>query len=190
MKNLFAIGGPNGAGKTTAIMSLLPHYLECTEFVNADLLAMGLSPFSPGTANLEAARLMLKRMKHLREKGLSFAFETTLSSRHFVNFLEDARRRGYRLYLIYLWLNHVDLAVERVRSRVQTGGHDIPEEVIRRRYYRSLKNLFDLYLPLVDNAHIYNASSAKLTLIAQKIDAEGWNIYNVQEWHNMQEDQL
>lgn len=134
MKKLFIIAGCNGAGKTTASYTILPEILECKEFVNADEIAKGISPFQPKKVSFEAGRIMLKRIKQLLDNGGNFAFETTLSSKSYVNFINEAKIAGYKITLIFFWLNSADLAVSRVRSRVKEGGHNIPEDVIRRRY--------------------------------------------------------
>jgi len=139
MPDVFLIGGPNGAGKTTCAMDLLPALLEREEYVNADFIAQGISPFNPDSTAMLAGRLMLERIRHLVKKNVSFAFESTMSSRSFVLFLEECRGRGYRISLVYLWLCSPNLAVARVADRVANGGHAVPEDVIRRRYWGGLK---------------------------------------------------
>jgi predicted ABC-type ATPase len=151
MKHLYVIAGCNGAGKTTASFTLLPDILECNEFVNADEIAKGLSPFNPASAALEAGRLMLQRMKQQLALEKTFAFETTLSAKSYVPFIAEAKAKGYNVTCVFFWLESADLAVSRVRARVVDGGHDIPEPVIRRRYQARLQNFFKLYLPLFDN---------------------------------------
>ena len=132
MKKLFIIAGSNGSGKTTASYTILPEMLNCKEFVNADEIAKGLSPFQPESVAIQAGRLMLKRIDALLLSGKDFAFETTLSTRHFVNTIKEARKKGYYVTVLYLWLNSYKLAIERVKIRVEEGGHNIPEEVIKR----------------------------------------------------------
>ena len=150
MPNLYIIAGCNGAGKTTASMTILPEILNCREFVNADEIARGLSPFQPEKVAIEAGRIMLQRIKHLLEKGEDFAFETTLSTKSYVSYVKDAQAKGYKVSLIFVWLNNVELAKERVRNRVTKGGHSIPNDVIERRYVSGLKNLLSLYIPICD----------------------------------------
>jgi len=150
MPVLYIIAGPNGAGKTTASYTLLPNMLNCREFVNADEIARGLSPFNPENMAFEAGRIMLQRIEQLIDSKTTFAFETTLSTLSYADMIRRCREKGYEVVLIFLWLNSPDLAVERVRSRVAKGGHNIPEEVIRRRYGKGLKNFVDLFMPLCD----------------------------------------
>ena len=145
MKKLYIIAGCNGAGKTTASYTILPDVLKCNEFVNADEIAKGLSPFNPESTSILAGRLMLNRIRSLLSKGKNFAFETTLSTRSYTKFVEQAKHSGYSVTLLFLWLNSEDLAVKRVQVRVKEGGHNIPEDVIRRRYQNGLSNFFKLY---------------------------------------------
>ena len=160
MPKLYIIAGCNGAGKTTASYTVLPEMLGCKEFVNADEIAKGLSPFNPESVAIEAGRLMLQRMDDLLSEGSDFAFETTLSTRSYVRFIEQAHAKGYFVTLLYFWLPTPQQAVERVATRVREGGHDIPREVICRRYRMGLKNLTALYAPICDYWAIYDNSSA------------------------------
>ncbi len=132
MNNLYIIAGCNGAGKTTASMTVLPEILNCYEFVNADEIAKGLSPFKPEKVAIEAGRIMLKRLKDLMESGVDFAFETTLSTRSYVHFIKEAVLKGYKITLIFVYLKNVDLAIKRVKERVAREGHNIEEDVIER----------------------------------------------------------
>ncbi|MFN2438527.1 MAG: zeta toxin family protein [Chitinophagaceae bacterium] len=150
MPELFIVAGPNGAGKTTASFTILPQIFNCREFVNADEIARGLSPFNPESVAFEAGRIMLGRIEQLILSNQTFAFETTLSTRSYVKLIERCRKIGYTINLIFLWLNDPALAVERVRTRVAKGGHNIPEDVIRRRYEKGLNNFVNLFLPLCD----------------------------------------
>lgn len=168
MKNVYIIAGCNGAGKTTASYGILPQFLNCKEFVNADEIAKGLSPFQPETVSFEAGRIMLHRIEELLEKGNDFAFETTLSTRSFVKTIEKAQNEMYQVSLVYFWLNSVELAKARVAQRVAEGGHNIKEEVIERRYQRGLANLFNLYLPLCNNVMIFDNSNNVPNLLAKK----------------------
>ena len=167
MPNLYIVAGCNGAGKTTASYSLLPGILNCQEFVNADEIARGLSPFQPETAALAAGRLMLNRIRYLMGTGVDFAFETTLATRSYSGLISEAKRKGYRVSLVFFWLNSPELAVNRVENRVRAGGHNIPEEVIRRRYWRGIENLFQIYMPLCDAWAIFENSWKSPSLIAE-----------------------
>lgn len=167
MANLYVIAGCNGAGKTTASYNILPEMLQCQEFVNVDEIAKGLSPFNPDKAAIEAGRLMLLKMEKLISQGVDFAFETTLSPKSFVNMLARAKEAGYYVTLLYFWLTSVDLAVERVKSRVLEGGHDVPPHVIKRRYTAGIVNLFERYIPISDYWMIFDNSGIKASLVAE-----------------------
>ena len=171
MPLVYVIGGPNGAGKTTLGYRLLPGAL-CRQFVNADEIAAGLSPFDYDAARLQAGRLMLRRMQGLAEAGEPFAFESTLSSRSLRNFLCDLRSKGYQIHLIYIYLRSAAMAVERVRGRVRCGGHDVPLRDIERRYRRSLVNLKNDYLPLAERWTVYDNSTDNLRVVARGDRAE------------------
>ena len=168
-KNLYIVAGCNGAGKTTASYTILPEIIECKEFVNADEIAKGLSPFQPETVSFEAGRIMINRINDLLEENENFAFETTLSTRSYKNKVLKAKEQGYTVTLLFFWLNNIELAKERVKTRVKEGGHNIPEDVIERRYLKGIYNLFDIYLPIVDSALIFDNSYGKHELIAHKI---------------------
>jgi len=157
-RKCYIIAGPNGAGKTTFASEYLPIEAECLIFINADLIAGGLSPFKPEIKAIEAGRLMIRQIENSVEKGESFAFETTLSGKGYVKKIQKWKEQGYRIILYYLKLPSVDLAIERVRIRVSNGGHDIPESYIRRRFNRSLKNFEELYKPLVDEWVVFDNS--------------------------------
>ena len=167
MPNVYIIAGCNGAGKTTASYTVLPEMLQCDEFVNVDELAKGLSPFNPDKAAIEAGRLMLLKMHKLVDQKSDFAFETTLSPRSYVNLVNRAKSVGYHVVLLYFWLNTVDLAIERVKSRVLEGGHYVAEQVIRRRYLTGLVNLFDRYIPICDYWMVFDNSNLKAELVAE-----------------------
>ncbi len=157
-KHLYIIAGCNGAGKTTASMTILPKSLLVKEFVNADEIAKGLSPFNPEGVAVEAGRLMLERIQYLLGKGESFSIETTLATRSYVNLVRRAHNLGYIVHLIYFWLNSPQLAVDRVAERVSKGGHNIPCDVILRRYAKGIDNLFKLFMNEVDVWIIYDNS--------------------------------
>jgi len=167
MAKLYIIAGCNGAGKTTASFTILPEILDCQEFVNADEIARGLSPFQPEKVSFEAGRIMLQRIQELLSENVNFAFETTLSTRSFVNYVKKAKSEGYETTLLFFWLNSEKLAIERVKVRVMEGGHNIPTKTIIRRYHRGLTNFFKLYKGLVDNWMFINNSGSEYQQIAQ-----------------------
>ena len=169
MPNIYIIAGCNGAGKTTASYTVLPVVLHCTEFINADNIAKGLSPFNVEGVAIEAARIMLTRMRELMAQNVDFAFETTLASRSYVSILKQAQQNGYKVHLIFFWLNSIELAKERVIQRVQSGGHNIPTDVIERRYAAGIKNLNELYITFVHSWRIYDNSDYRHELIAEGI---------------------
>jgi predicted ABC-type ATPase len=148
--SLYIVAGPNGAGKSTFARLYLPDYAECREFVNADLIAAGLSPFNPEGQAIQAGRLMLARIEALARARIDFGFETTLAGRGWVPLLHELRRQGYRLNIFFLWLPNDDLAVSRVQERVRAGGHSVPEDVVRRRFARGLRNFFQIYAPILE----------------------------------------
>ena len=165
-KNLYIISDPNGAGKTTASYTVLPKILNCKEFVNADEIARGLSPFNPEGTAIEAGKLMLKRIDELLQKEESFSIETTLSTRSYFKLVETAHQKGYNVTLLYFWLESPEQAIERVAERVSKGGHDIPKDVIIRRYWAGLNNLFDIYMPIVDSWILVNNSQTPRIIVA------------------------
>lgn len=167
-KNLYIIAGCNGAGKTTASFTILPDILNCKEFVNADEIAKGLSPFQPEKVSFEAGRIMIRRINELLETKANFAFETTLATKSYKSKVVHAQSKNYTVTLLFFWLQNVDLAIERVKTRVMEGGHNIEVEVIKRRYINGIKNLFDIYLSLVDEVLIYDNSGGIPELIAEK----------------------
>lgn len=164
--NLYIIAGPNGAGKTTFARKFLPQYVECLEFVNADLIAGGLSPFSPERAAIHAGRLMLEQIHSLTERGLDFGFETTLSGKTYLKLLHEMKRRGYLIHIFFLWITDVKLALERIELRVRNGGHHIPEGIVRRRFDRSLPNFLRFYKLLADSWAIFDNSGEDPKMIA------------------------
>jgi predicted ABC-type ATPase len=182
-KKLYIIAGCNGAGKTTASFTILPEILDCREFVNADEIAKGLSPFQPEKVSFEAGRIMLNRINELLSENENFAFETTLSTRSYKTKIVEAKEKGYRVILLFFWLQNIELAKERVKIRVSEGGHNIEPEVIERRYVKGIKNLFEIYLPIVDGAFIFDNSDAKHELLADKqIDSE-LNVVNQEKFN-------
>ncbi|MEH2195750.1 MAG: zeta toxin family protein [Nostoc sp.] len=185
MPSLYIIGGANGSGKTTVSMSLLPNFLDCFEYVNADAIAAGLSPLNPDSMAMEAGRLMIMRLRTLSNSGSDFAFETTLAARSFASFIIGCRAKGYTINLIYFWLQSLDLAVERVAARVASGGHSIPKDVIRRRYQQGRINLISLYLPLCDGWMIYDNSRSSPLFVAERIIHQQPIIYINETWNQI-----
>jgi len=167
-KNLYVIAGCNGAGKTTASFTILPEILDCKEFVNADEIARGISPFQPESISFEAGRIMLKRIDDLLKENINFAFETTLATKSYKQLINKAKEQGYQTTLLFFWLQNVELAIERVKARVSEGGHNIEVGVIKRRYLRGIENLFKIYLPIFDEILIFDNSAGKPELIAEK----------------------
>ena len=180
-KNLFIITACSGAGKTTVSFTILPEILSCKEFINADEIARGLSPFQPEKVSVEAGRIMLHRIDELLEKGEDFAFETTLSARSYTHTILKAQEKNYTVTLIFFWLNSVELAKKRVEIRVNEGGHFIPTDVIERRYHAGLKNLFELYLPICDIGIVYD-NSENLNLVFEKLDGGNIEIYDLEKY--------
>ena len=164
--NLYIIAGPNGAGKTTFARKFLPDYAKCLEFVNVDLIANGISPFDPERAALRAGRIMLEQIHSLAERRLDFGFETTLSGKAYIKLLQKMKKGGYLIHLFFLWINDVELALERIRLRVRNGGHAIPEATVRRRFGRSLANFLLVYKPLADSWTIFDNSGDVPKMIA------------------------
>lgn len=167
MSKLYIISGCNGAGKTTASYTVLPEMLDCKEFVNADEIAKGLSPFNAESVAIEAGRLMLARIDELVCSNVDFAFETTLATRSYVSLIKCAQAKGYYISLVYFWLANPELAIDRVKMRVAAGGHNIQEDVIRRRYKNGIKNLFSLYMSVCDFWMIFDNSNPPFKVIAK-----------------------
>lgn len=182
-RNLYIIAGCNGAGKTTASVSILPEILECREFVNADEIAKGLSPFNPESVAIEAGRLMLERINVLIEGDKSFSIETTLSTRSYNKLVEKAHSRGFKVQLLFFWLPTPEHAIERVAQRVREGGHNIPVDVIRRRYKAGIENLFNIYMPIVDSwMLIENHSNPRVVVATGRgnvVDVRNDVLYNM-----------
>jgi predicted ABC-type ATPase len=148
--NIYIVAGPNGVGKTTFMKEFLPNYAECPHFVNADLIAAGLAPFSPETAAIKAGKLMLDEIASHIDSRHDFAFETTLAGKSYVRLLEKVKEKGYKVNLFFLWLRDEDLAIKRIKVRVEAGGHNVPTVDVKRRFNRGINNFFNLYKPLLD----------------------------------------
>ncbi|MET4072797.1 zeta toxin family protein [Hymenobacter sp. UYCo722] len=185
MTSLYIIAGCNGAGKTTASFTVLPELLQVKEFVNADEIARGLSPFQPEKVSIEAGRIMLRRLQELMAQGVDFAFETTLATRSFVGLIDRAKALGYTITLIYYWLDSVELAVERVRARVAEGGHNIPAEVVARRYQAGLRNFLHLYKSRVDYWLLINNSQTQPALIAEGQGNISCKVVDLPKWQTI-----
>lgn len=164
---IYIIAGCNGAGKTTASYTLLPQILGCDEFVNADEIAKGLSPFHPERVPIEAGRLMLERISVLMQARTTFALETTLSTRSYESLIKKAHRAGYQVDLLFFWLSSPEVAISRVAKRVSEGGHNIPPDVIRRRYHAGIRNLFSIYSHVVDRWVLIDNNEGRSVVLAE-----------------------
>ena len=156
--DLYIIAGPNGVGKTTFAREFLPNFANCKNFVNADLIAQGMAPFSPETAAIRAGRMMLREIRSFTKKRVTFAFETTLSGRSYVRMLRRLKAQGYKIHIFFLWVETADLALSRVAERVSRGGHDVPESVVRRRFHRSTENFLDVYRHMAHSWTLFDNS--------------------------------
>lgn len=177
-KEVYIIGGPNGAGKTTFVEQFLPNYIKVTNFVNADEIAQGLSPLNSSPMNIKAGKLMLDLIDEYIAKGQPFGFETTLAGKKWAALIDDLKQNGYTIYLFFLDLSSEDLAVSRVKYRVETGGHEIPEETIRRRYIRSRNNFWNIYKDMADFWYIFDNSGNNPDLAATSLEVFNINYYN------------
>ena len=186
-KQLYIIAGCNGAGKTTASFTILPEVLDCKEFVNADEIAKGLSPFQPESVAMQAGRIMLARMDELLQKGETFAFETTLATKSYKQKIEWAQANGYEVTLLFFWLDSPNMAKKRVAQRVAEGGHSIPTETIERRYHNGIANLFAIYMDMVDICYIFDNSEGERTPIAKKYKGGKEIIYNTDLYNQMKD---
>src|SRR5271157_3859684 len=166
--DLYIIAGPNGAGKTTFAREFLPNYAECKNFINADLIAQGLAPFSPETVAFRAGRLMLEEINLYAARSEDFSFETTLSGRSYLGMIRRLEKQGYRAHFFFVALPTINLALSRVRVRVSRGGHDIPEAVVRRRFGRSIQNFLNHYRNLADSWFLFDNSGPAPLLIASE----------------------
>lgn len=184
--SLIALAGPNGAGKSTAGPRLLRDTLGITEFVNADLIAQGLSPFAPERAAVTAGRIMLERLHDLARRRNTFAFETTLSGRAYASWIAGLMESGYHFHVIFLWLPGPEHAIARVADRVRRGGHHVPDEVVHRRYHGGLRNFFRLYQPMATSWRVYdNGSGAPPRLVARGGATAGLRIFDEPTWREV-----
>ncbi|MEI7899054.1 MAG: zeta toxin family protein [bacterium] len=184
----YVIAGPNGAGKTTYALKALPTVAKCMEFVNADLIAQGLSPLRMERALIEAGRILIVRLRDLARRRVDFAFETTLSGRSHATFLRQLKRTGYRIELYYLWIPSVAFSARRVAMRVERGGHNVPLSVIRRRFGKSMKNLTRIYLPLADYVGVVDNSELEPKPIMERIGGREI-IFQPERWAEIVEKQ-
>ena len=187
LPKLYIIAGCNGAGKTTASFTILPEILGCKEFINADEIAKGLSPFQPESVAMQAGRIMLARMDELLQKGETFAFETTLATKSYKQKIEWAQANGYEVTLLFFWLDSPNMAKKRVAQRVAEGGHSIPSETIERRYHNGIANLFAIYIDMVDICYIFDNSEGERTPIAKKYKGGKEIIYNTDLYNQMKD---
>ncbi|HXJ88917.1 MAG TPA: zeta toxin family protein [Candidatus Binatia bacterium] len=164
--DVYIIAGPNGVGKTTFARKFLPKYANCRNFINADLIAQGLAPFSPEAAGIRAGRLMLGEIRSFARRGVSFGFETTLSRKSYLRLIRHLKERGYKVHFFFLWVKDVDVALARIRDRVVKGGHGVPEAFVRRRFERSIRNFLAEYRPLADAWYLFDNSDETPFLIA------------------------
>ena len=185
MPRLYIISGCNGAGKTTASYSVLPEMLECSEFVNSDEFAKGLSPFKPENASIQASRYMIMKIRYLLKRRQDFAVETTLATRTLMRTVRMAQDAGYTVTLLYFWLKSPDLAVERVRARVEAGGHNIPEETIRRRYQVGIEYFFHYYAPVCERWILADNSQIPFRVIAEGSKGDVTSIRDVQTYEKI-----
>ncbi|MCK4249197.1 MAG: zeta toxin family protein [Candidatus Omnitrophica bacterium] len=170
-KNVYIIAGPNGSGKTTFAKEFLPEYVKCLHFVNADLIAQGLSPFSPSQVAIKSGKLVLEQIKDFSRQGLDFGFETTMSGKTYLKYFRMLKEKGYRIHIFFLWIPSSHLAIARVKDRVAQGGHHVPVEDIKRRFKRSIEKFFKEYRLLADKWILFNNAEKKPKIIAKKQNA-------------------
>ena len=164
---MYIIAGPNGSGKTTFASEFLPKYVKCPNFVNADFIAQGLSPFYPNRAAIKAGKLVLSQIHEFAKAGVDFAFESTLAGKLYANLFKKLKNNGYKLHLFFLWIPNPELAIARIKKRVSGGGHNISDKDVRRRFTRSIRNFFKLYQPLLDSWMLFDNAGSIPALIAK-----------------------
>ena len=188
-KTIYIISGCNGAGKTTASFTILPEILNCKEFVNADEIARGLSPFQPDEVAFEAGRIMLERFNYLVKTEQTFAIETTLATKIYKGKIEIAIELGYSVRLLFFWLPTVQMAIDRVAIRVSEGGHNIPDDIVTRRYFRGMQNLLKIYIPLCNEWAVFDNSDGQPLLLARGLKKE-ITVMNKKIWNNFKSEIL
>ena len=170
-KNVYIIAGPNGSGKTTFARTFLPEYAKCDRFINADLIAIGLSPFSPQQVAIKSGKLVLGQIKEYSNSGVDFGFETTMSGVTYLKYFKMLKDKGYKIHIFFLWIPSSQLAVARVKDRVAQGGHNVPVADIKRRFERSTEKFFKQYRLLADQWMLFNNEQSEPKLIARKQNA-------------------
>jgi predicted ABC-type ATPase len=186
-RQIVVVAGCNGAGKSSLAPVLLPKALHIEQFVNADLIAQGLSPFAPTSMALQAGRLMIRRIRDLLESRVSFGFETTLAGTRYAVLLRKAREAGYLVHLLYIWLRSPELALARIAKRVEQGGHDVPADTVVRRYYRGLKNFFSVYQGLADTWTLCDNSAGKIVVVAEGRRQGRLRVFNAERFERIQQ---
>lgn len=171
MKNVYIIAGPNGSGKTTFATTFLPEYAKCDRFINADLIAYGLSPFSPQQVAIKSGKLVLEQIKEYSEVGVDFGFETTMSGMTYLKYFKMLKDKRYKIHVFFLWIPSSQLAIARVKDRVAQGGHNVPVVDIKRRFERSTEKFFKQYRLLADKWILFNNAESKPRIIAKKQNA-------------------
>jgi predicted ABC-type ATPase len=187
MPKLYIIAGPNGAGKTTFAKEFLPHYAKCSNFVNADLIALGFSPFTPSEVSIKAGKLLLTEIDNFIKRKVDFAFESTLAGKTYVNLIKEAKLEGYFIHIVFLWIPSENLAKERIKQRVKQGGHHVPDIDVKRRLGRSLRNFFDLYSPLADAWDIFNNSEERPELVV-KFNEKGMQVLDEEIYERLKKE--
>ncbi len=190
MPEIYVFGGCNGSGKTTLATTILSSLNNQLEFVNADIIAAKLNPNDVDSVAIQASRLMLERLNTLSRQRTDFAFETTLAARTFVRFLKKCLAQGYRINLVYVWLESAELAINRVARRVASGGHNIPEDIIRRRYERGRTNFIELYSPIADYWIVYDNTGASRNVIAERTPSRQITVYQPLIWQRITQESL
>lgn len=183
-RNVYIIAGPNGAGKTTFAMKFLPEYTRCPNFINADLIANGLSPFSPGAAAIKAGKLVLEQIHEFAKRRIDFAFETTLSGKLYINMFKSFKKKGYKIHIFFLWVPDSNLVISRIKSRVAQGGHDVPVRDVLRRFNRSIANFFKIYQSLADSWMLFDNAGLSPILIAESKN-DKVNIVDVSSYNSI-----
>ena len=174
-KNVYIIAGPNGSGKTTFAREFLPEYAKCKNFINADLIAQGLSPFSPEIVAIKSGKIVLQQIQEYTANGADFAFETTLAGKTYLNLMRKLKNKGYKIHVFFLWIPTAKMAIERIKDRVADGGHNILDIDVKRRFLRSIRNFFMIYKQYLDSWMLFDNSGIKPEPIV-RFDEQGIKI--------------